>query len=115
MEEISFNKELGALIRATRLKRGMSQRNLAERIGITHQQFQKYEAGENNISAYKLHKISMILETSFDSYVFGDYPQSDYRVLDEAKIAMILLSIIANLQDLGTELLMQKNDAEASS
>jgi len=43
--------EIGQKIRALRLERGLSQSGLAEGIGLTFQQVQKYEKGTNRVSA----------------------------------------------------------------
>ena len=55
---------VGSRVRERRRALGMSQSTLAERIGVTFQQVQKYEKGLNRISASKLHQISEILGIS---------------------------------------------------
>ncbi|MDR1338009.1 MAG: helix-turn-helix domain-containing protein, partial [Rickettsiales bacterium] len=61
-EEIHFNKKLGNLIRRLCVQRGMSQRQLGVAVGVTHQQIQKYEAGECGIGSYRLCLIADVLE-----------------------------------------------------
>jgi len=46
--------QVGANIRLLRLRSGVSQESLAERLGITFQQVQKYEKGANRISASRM-------------------------------------------------------------
>jgi transcriptional regulator with XRE-family HTH domain len=53
--------EIGRKIRALRLDRGLSQTNLADGIGLTFQQVQKYEKGTNRVSAGRLHRIAELL------------------------------------------------------
>jgi len=53
--------EIGRKIRALRLERGLSQSGLAEGIGLTFQQVQKYEKGANRVSAGRLQQISDLL------------------------------------------------------
>jgi len=53
--------EIGRKIRALRLERGLSQSGLADGIGLTFQQVQKYEKGTNRVSAGRLHRIADIL------------------------------------------------------
>jgi transcriptional regulator with XRE-family HTH domain len=53
--------EIGRKIRALRLERGLSQSGLAEGIGLTFQQVQKYEKGANRVSAGRLQQISDML------------------------------------------------------
>src|SRR4029077_20168554 len=53
--------EIGRKIRALRLERGLSQSGLAEGIGLTFQQVQKYEKGANRVSAGRLQRIAELL------------------------------------------------------
>jgi transcriptional regulator with XRE-family HTH domain len=53
--------EIGRKIRALRLERGLSQSGLAEGIGLTFQQVQKYEKGTNRVSAGRLQQIADLL------------------------------------------------------
>ena len=53
--------EIGRKIRALRLERGLSQSGLADGIGLTFQQVQKYEKGTNRVSAGRLQQIADIL------------------------------------------------------
>ena len=53
--------EIGRKIRTLRLERGLSQSGLAEGIGLTFQQVQKYEKGTNRVSAGRLQQIANIL------------------------------------------------------
>jgi transcriptional regulator with XRE-family HTH domain len=50
--------EIGRKIRALRLERGLSQSRLANGIGLSFQQLQKYESGTNRVSAGRLQKIA---------------------------------------------------------
>ena len=53
--------EIGRKIRALRLERGLSQSTLANGIGLTFQQVQKYEKGTNRVSAGRLQRIADLL------------------------------------------------------
>lgn len=55
---------VGAKIRMHRINRGMSQTVLAERIGVTFQQVQKYEKGANRVGASRLSQIASVLGIS---------------------------------------------------
>ena len=50
--------EIGRLIRAQRLLCGLSQTDLADTIGVTFQQLQKYEKGLNRIGSGRLSRIA---------------------------------------------------------
>lgn len=53
---------VGARIRQRRKTLGMSQEMLADGIGLTFQQVQKYERGSNRVSASKLYDIGKALK-----------------------------------------------------
>lgn len=52
---------VGARIALRRAALGVSQTDLARRIGVSFQQLQKYESGANRISASRLHRIALAL------------------------------------------------------
>ncbi|MBL0948122.1 MAG: helix-turn-helix domain-containing protein [Brevundimonas sp.] len=52
---------VGARIAGLRQALGLSQTSLAERVGVSFQQIQKYETGINRISASRLHQIALAL------------------------------------------------------
>jgi transcriptional regulator with XRE-family HTH domain len=52
---------IGRRLRERRILLAISQEELARRIGLSFQQLQKYEVGENRISAARLFKLSEIL------------------------------------------------------
>ena len=55
---------VGARIRILRNHRGMSQGELAGKIGVTFQQVQKYEKGTNRVGASRLSRIAAVLGVS---------------------------------------------------
>src|SRR6201991_490529 len=55
---------VGAKIRIFRIDRGVSQADLAEQIGVTFQQVQKYERGINRVGAGRLSRIAAVLGVS---------------------------------------------------
>ncbi|MBY3107185.1 helix-turn-helix transcriptional regulator [Rhizobium laguerreae] len=60
----AIDSYVGARIRMRRQLLGMSQERLAEQIGVTFQQVQKYEKGINRIGASRLQRIAEVLHTS---------------------------------------------------
>jgi transcriptional regulator with XRE-family HTH domain len=52
---------VGINVRTWRIARGLSQNELAKRLGITFQQVQKYEVGANRMSTGRLAKAAVIL------------------------------------------------------
>ena len=64
----SMDKVVGENIRAARLAKGLSQSGLAERLGITFQQVQKYEKGVNRVGAGRLFQIAAIFGLPISSF-----------------------------------------------
>lgn len=61
-EPHAVDVQVGSAIRIQRLIKRLSQTALADRIGVTFQQVQKYERGSNRVSASKLVEIADALE-----------------------------------------------------
>ena len=62
--------EVGHRIRIERLARGLSQTALANQLGVTFQQVQKYEKGVNRVGAGRLTKIAAVLGIEVSTF-FG--------------------------------------------
>lgn len=71
-----LDEYLGRQVRVRRNMLGMSQERLAELLGLTFQQVQKYEHGKNRISASRLFELSKILGVPIDYF---------FRKIDSSK------------------------------
>jgi transcriptional regulator with XRE-family HTH domain len=58
----AIDRKIGQRVRTRRLEIGMSQERLAELLGVTFQQVQKYEKGVNRIAASRLYDIAAALD-----------------------------------------------------
>jgi transcriptional regulator with XRE-family HTH domain len=58
----AVDRKVGQRVRSRRLEIGMSQERLAELLGVTFQQVQKYEKGVNRIAVSRLWDIATALE-----------------------------------------------------
>ncbi len=67
----SIDEHIGTRLRQRRALLGMTQEKLAEAVGITFQQVQKYENGANRISAGRLLEFSTILDVAVDYFYDG--------------------------------------------
>ncbi|MEA2865008.1 MAG: hypothetical protein QOC84_2964, partial [Bradyrhizobium sp.] len=67
----STDIQVGEAIRVHRLIAGMSQKDLAERLGVSFQQVQKYEKGTNRIGASRLQQIANILQVPVSFFFEG--------------------------------------------
>jgi transcriptional regulator with XRE-family HTH domain len=57
-----LDKAIGQLIRQRRMELGLRQEDLARRLNVTQHQLQKYEVGENRISASRLADCARLLD-----------------------------------------------------
>ena len=64
---------VGARVRQRRVLHGMTQTGLADALGLTFQQVQKYEKGTNRISSSRLFRLTRALDVSIE-YFFEDMP-----------------------------------------
>jgi transcriptional regulator with XRE-family HTH domain len=83
----SIDVAVGRNVRIWRMAKGLSQAQLAHRLGITFQQVQKYEVGANRIGTGRLVKIAAILGVPIAALFDG---------ADSADHASALLSLVAD-------------------
>jgi transcriptional regulator with XRE-family HTH domain len=87
--------EVGRRVRALRLERNLSQTSLADQLGLTFQQVQKYEKGVNRIGAGRLQTIAEIFKVSIAD-LFSTSPatsqsnQSLYELVDSSAALRLL-------------------------
>ncbi len=65
------DKHVGKQLKNRRSLLGISQEKLADAVGVTFQQVQKYERSANRISASRLYNFSKVLEVSIDYFYDG--------------------------------------------
>lgn len=70
-----IDAHVGRRIRQRRVLLGMSQENLANTLGVTFQQIQKYEYAANRVGASRLWQLSVALDCPV-SYFFDDLDRS---------------------------------------
>jgi transcriptional regulator with XRE-family HTH domain len=74
--ENDVDSHVGARIRARRDEMSMSQTNVADRLGLTFQQVQKYERGYNRVSASRLYDLTEILDVDI-AYFFEGFKDTE--------------------------------------
>lgn len=77
-----IDAHVGSRIAARRRLLQLSQKELADRLGITFQQVQKYEKGVNRIGAGRLYSIATILGVDID-YFYGDVVSGKFQRFSE--------------------------------
>lgn len=65
----------GNRVRELRLMKGWSQNHLAKKIGVKFQQLQKYESGDNRISASRLYLICQAFDITISEFFRELYPK----------------------------------------
>lgn len=68
MGDIQNSREIGWRLRSMRQKTGLSQEKLAELIGVTSQQIQKYESGASKLNADRLQQLATVLSVPVQSF-----------------------------------------------
>lgn len=81
------DRQVGERMRRRRILLGLTQDQVADALGISYQQIQKYETGANRISAGRLAQIAEVLEV-LPGWFFGaaeaaDEPASSSRAVIE--------------------------------
>ncbi len=65
-----YDAEIGFRIRQIRQDKEISQEDIADSLGISYQQLQKYEAGKNRLSPERLCKIAILIGADVN-YLLG--------------------------------------------
>jgi transcriptional regulator with XRE-family HTH domain len=105
----SIDAAVGRNVRIRRLAKGLSQMQLAKRLGLSFQQVQKCEAGAGRIGSGRLVRIAQILEIPVAALFEGvDGPakartQTLLRLLADAR-ALGLAQAFAAIKDVGLRL-----------
>ncbi|MBU4434694.1 MAG: helix-turn-helix domain-containing protein [Alphaproteobacteria bacterium] len=80
---------VGQRIRLRRKLVGASQTQVAEALGLTFQQLQKYERGTNRISASKLHALALHMQVPISWFFEGlEEPAADNTVINRRQAAV---------------------------
>ncbi len=86
--EIEIDQHIGQRVRERRIVLGLSQTVLADGLGITFQQIQKYEKGRNRIAAGRLYGCAQLLKVPpaffFEGLEGSDSGTPDATRSDEA-------------------------------
>lgn len=61
MDVIRMPDELGPMLRAARIHRGLTQADLARQLGVTTQAFSKLESNAGRASFDRVHRLSLLL------------------------------------------------------
>jgi transcriptional regulator with XRE-family HTH domain len=104
-----IDTEVGRRIRQRRAMLGLSQSKLADELGVTFQQVQKYEKGTNRVGSSRLQNIARFLDVPI-SYFFEDMEDLEPRAENDACETMGKFVISAEGLDLNRAFLAIKNE-----
>jgi transcriptional regulator with XRE-family HTH domain len=95
---------VGARIQMLRKSKGLSQTALGSAVGVTFQQVQKYEKGENRVGAGRLREIARLLEVPVSAFFDEDdgpasQEQAEVFGFLRAHGAVDLLRAFASIED----------------
>ena len=107
MRTILSSKEIGWRLRKFRTQAGWSQGRLAENIGVSVQQIQKYEAGTNKMNTDRLQQVAQALDVPIQKFFIeseNSLPMAveekllldSYRAIPNKEIQESILKITTN-------------------
>jgi transcriptional regulator with XRE-family HTH domain len=95
-------KNVGQIVKETRKAKGLTQMDLAELMGMSYQQIQKYEKGVDNISVERLKQLAKVLDvpvTLFfpsDKEMVAESPAVYGKMADDE---LLLLRLYRSIKD----------------
>ena len=93
------NIETGRRLRALRLSRRCSQEVLAESVGVSYQQLQKWETGQNAMSVERLKAVCSVFGVAF-SYFVSELSEGEQRFVSVGQVRNVkLLEAFAAIRD----------------
>ena len=100
-----IDQHVGERLKQIRKQKGLTQDDLAEKLGVSFQQIQKYENGKNRISYSKMVELSQFLKVSLDSFIAG-FGQNSQGMSDNVQESLVsqketdeLLKVYYSLED----------------
>lgn len=107
MGNMLTSKEIGWNLRQMRQRAGHTQESLAEAMGITSQQVQKYESGANKLNTDRLQQLAEILKVPVQSFflqssshlpllVAEQHLLDSYRAIEDKEIQECLVKFASH-------------------
>lgn len=93
--------ELGKRIRLRRVEQKMSQSELADKLGVSFQQVQKYEKGINRVTSTRLQQIAAALDVPITFFYDGDGKsrEVDSLLFLDSSFSLRLLRAYSKIKD----------------
>ena len=74
---VEVSKLIGINLRGLRLRCGFTQKQIARTLGVSFQQVQKYETGQNRLPIEKLMVLRALYGADYESFFYGVDPQAE--------------------------------------
>ena len=97
---VAIDDHVGGRIRERRIMLGLTQKQLAEMIGVTYQQAHKYERGINRVSAGRLFEIARVLSAPITYFYEGVGQEGPPQITPRERM---LLEITSNFAEIRNE------------
>src|ERR1700760_4951898 len=94
---------VGERIRVRRTELGLTQEELARRLGISYQQVQKYETGANRISAGRLYEIAVELNVDVAYFFEGFNSERAAAQMAHGGHNRAAIDLVRNFQEIKDE------------
>lgn len=98
-----YDVKLGRILATTRIRFGMSQKDVAKKSGVTFQQIQKYETADNRLSVSRLNQI---VSECFGMTI-GTFLSEMEKPYNHDKHITNILRTLYNMNDDGRKLIEQ--------
>lgn len=89
VQDHEFRVQFGQRLKALRKQKGLTQKDLAERVGVRQAQLNKYEGGTNAPALEKVVELAEVLDVTVDYLLSGDQsapkPLHNVRLWDRFK------------------------------
>lgn len=94
---------VGRMLATMRMRLGLSQKDVAEKAGVTFQQIQKYETAGNRLSVSRLQQI---VTTSFDMTI-ADFLGEAAQPYNHTPVLTDIIRTLYNINPTGHKIVMQ--------
>jgi transcriptional regulator with XRE-family HTH domain len=93
------DQHVGSCIRERRMLLGLSQAQLARKIGVSHRQVQRYEDGVNCVLAGQLCAIARALDMPIESFYDGLADVTPRLSLPRRRVSLDMMRDLGNIQN----------------
>jgi transcriptional regulator with XRE-family HTH domain len=94
-----IDRHVGGRVRERRVMLGITQQELAERLGVTYQQEHKYERGVNRISAGRLYQIATALSVPVGFFFEGVGETPGRRIGERERMTLEVVRSFGEISD----------------